>query len=106
MPTVSLSYLKRLIFMPGTAVGLFLIDFVARPFAKIFESRKEHEGLAGDHCNKAVFKGKFQATFDKGRKEVALCGRVFFFKEGFVDGIIVSAVQIRRIGCNNVIPFS
>lgn len=23
--------------MPGTAVGLFLIDFVARPFAKIFE---------------------------------------------------------------------
>lgn len=23
--------------MPGTAVGLFYIDFVARPFAKIFE---------------------------------------------------------------------
>ncbi|MBX9687711.1 MAG: hypothetical protein K2X27_13480 [Candidatus Obscuribacterales bacterium] len=23
--------------MPGTAVGLFMIDFVARPFAKIFE---------------------------------------------------------------------
>jgi hypothetical protein len=23
--------------MPGTAVGLFIIDFVARPFAKIFE---------------------------------------------------------------------
>jgi hypothetical protein len=23
--------------MPGTAVGLFVIDFIARPFAKIFE---------------------------------------------------------------------
>lgn len=23
--------------MPGTAVGLFLIDFIIRPFAKIFE---------------------------------------------------------------------
>lgn len=23
--------------MPGTAVGLFLIDFIVRPFAKIFE---------------------------------------------------------------------
>lgn len=23
--------------MPGTAVGLFLIDFIARPFARIFE---------------------------------------------------------------------
>lgn len=23
--------------MPGTAVGLFIIDFIARPFAKIFE---------------------------------------------------------------------
>lgn len=23
--------------MPGTAVGLFIIDFVARPFARIFE---------------------------------------------------------------------
>lgn len=23
--------------MPGTAVGLFVIDFIARPFARIFE---------------------------------------------------------------------
>lgn len=23
--------------MPGTAVGLFIIDFIARPFARVFE---------------------------------------------------------------------
>ncbi len=27
--------------MPGTAVGLFMIDFVARPFARIFEKWPE-----------------------------------------------------------------
>ncbi len=31
--------------MPGTAVGLFLIDFIVRPFAKIFEKMPLVTGL-------------------------------------------------------------
>jgi hypothetical protein len=31
------SIVKEIVDMPGTACGLFIIDFVARPFAKIYE---------------------------------------------------------------------
>ncbi len=32
--------------MPGTACGLFIIDFIARPFAKIYEKMPEVMFLA------------------------------------------------------------
>lgn len=43
---IIVSIVKEISEMPGTACGLFIIDFIARPFAKIYEKMPEVMFLA------------------------------------------------------------